>query len=189
MNRENQRIAISKRLLKEALLRLLRSTNIEKISVTELCREAGINRTTFYRYYEIPKDVLAATLEEILSDVCRILSGHELPQDKLQAVTEVFQYLEQNMQWLRIFFQNFSEVDYSAFAEALTRKLWENSDQQELQNCMTREEYQTLATLLAGGCHFVLHSWAMGTAKRSAEEMAQILCAVMDKTRQLAAFQ
>lgn len=39
-------------------MRLLDKKPLEKINITELCQEAGINRTTFYRYYELPKDVL-----------------------------------------------------------------------------------------------------------------------------------
>ena len=58
MERENQRIMLTKRLLKESLLRLLERKELDKISITELCREAGINRATFYRHYEIPRDIL-----------------------------------------------------------------------------------------------------------------------------------
>ena len=54
----NQRIALTKRLLQEALLRLMNRKPLDKISITELCDEAGINRTTFYRHYYTPHDVL-----------------------------------------------------------------------------------------------------------------------------------
>ena len=45
--KENQRIAVTKRMLQEGLLRLLRTQPIDKIKVTELCEESGINRATF----------------------------------------------------------------------------------------------------------------------------------------------
>ena len=48
---ENQRIKLTKRLLKESLLKLLTEKNIKKISVSELCQTAGINRSTFYNHY------------------------------------------------------------------------------------------------------------------------------------------
>lgn len=57
-NGENQRIRLTKRLLHEALVRLLEKSTIQKISVTQLCEEAGINRATFYRHYGSPADVL-----------------------------------------------------------------------------------------------------------------------------------
>ena len=45
---ENQRIRLSKTMLKNALIRLLANKSIDKITVYELCAEAQINRTTFY---------------------------------------------------------------------------------------------------------------------------------------------
>ena len=49
--KENQRITLTKRLLQEALLLMLRDESINKISVRDLCEKAGINRTTFYNHY------------------------------------------------------------------------------------------------------------------------------------------
>ena len=56
--KENQRIAVTKRMLKEGLLRLLRDKELKNIRITELCAESGVNRATFYRHYEMVEDVL-----------------------------------------------------------------------------------------------------------------------------------
>ena len=45
--KENQRITLTKRLLKESLVRLMEAKSLQKISVSELCKDAGINRATF----------------------------------------------------------------------------------------------------------------------------------------------
>lgn len=59
MNRqENQRVALTKRLLKEQLTTLLQKKSIQKITVVELCKGAGINRSTFYTHYGCVSDVL-----------------------------------------------------------------------------------------------------------------------------------
>jgi len=54
---ENQRVRITKMLLKDALTKLLYEKRIEKISVSELCEKAGINRSTFYKHYGSQMDV------------------------------------------------------------------------------------------------------------------------------------
>jgi len=69
---ENQRIRLSKSLLKNALLELLRTKPIGKISVYELCTQAQINRTTFYKYYGSPYDLL----NDIENDLFLVLSEH-----------------------------------------------------------------------------------------------------------------
>ena len=52
--KENQRIALTRRLLQEGMLRLLAQKKLEDISVTALCKESGINRATFYNHYTSP---------------------------------------------------------------------------------------------------------------------------------------
>ena len=54
----NQRVAITKRLLKESMIQILQKKNIRQVTVSELCSRAGINRSTFYAHYSIPSDVL-----------------------------------------------------------------------------------------------------------------------------------
>ena len=56
--RENQRVRLSKRLIKESLTRLLQTESIHKVSIRTLCEEAGVNRSTFYKYYGSQYDVL-----------------------------------------------------------------------------------------------------------------------------------
>lgn len=55
---ENQRVRLTKRIIAENLLSLMKHKELEAISVAELCREAAVNRTTFYKYYRCPEDVL-----------------------------------------------------------------------------------------------------------------------------------
>ena len=49
--KQNQRVALTKRLLQESLLQLMKEKNIQNISVKELCEASGINRSTFYKHY------------------------------------------------------------------------------------------------------------------------------------------
>ena len=48
---ENQRTRLTKRLLRESLLELLREKPVDHITVKELCEYAELNRSTFYAYY------------------------------------------------------------------------------------------------------------------------------------------
>lgn len=47
----NQRIAATKRSLQDALIEMLKTQNINSISIRELCLTARVNRTTFYNHY------------------------------------------------------------------------------------------------------------------------------------------
>ncbi|MBR6707169.1 MAG: TetR/AcrR family transcriptional regulator [Clostridia bacterium] len=54
----DRRVILTKRLLREGLLRCLKNTPIEKITIHRLCEESGVNRTTFYKHYQTPIQVL-----------------------------------------------------------------------------------------------------------------------------------
>ena len=55
---ENQRIRLSKAMLKAGLLTLLKEKPLNQISIYELCAASQINRTTFYKYYGSQTDLL-----------------------------------------------------------------------------------------------------------------------------------
>lgn len=67
--KDDQRVALTKRLLQEGLLRLLEEKDIDSIHVSELCAESGINRATFYRHYNEPRDILRNMRQNLIRDV------------------------------------------------------------------------------------------------------------------------
>lgn len=73
------RIVKTKVKLIQALSELSQDRNPEEISVSELCKKAGVNRTTFYKYYKVPADVgkesFERHMEELMEKVHRTESG------------------------------------------------------------------------------------------------------------------
>lgn len=66
---ENQRVRLSKKMLKDALVDLLQEKPLSKISVIEICETAQINRTTFYKYYGSQLDLLEDIEADFLSQM------------------------------------------------------------------------------------------------------------------------
>lgn len=52
----------------KALLTLLEKKPFEYITISELCKETGVNRSTFYLHYENTKDLLNETTRYVLED-------------------------------------------------------------------------------------------------------------------------
>ena len=82
--KEDRRIAMTRRMLKDALTEMLRETDIYHVSIRELCQRADINRTTFYKYYGSQFDLLtdmendlleflSSTIREYAEDPVRII--------------------------------------------------------------------------------------------------------------------
>ena len=71
----DKRILHTKFFLKNALLDLMKTKPIEKITTTELCAAADINRNTFYSHYSTPEEVLEEIVNEELGEVKALLSN------------------------------------------------------------------------------------------------------------------
>ena len=52
----------------KSMLKLLKNKPIEEISVSEICDDAGVGRTSFYRNYKAKEDIIKNYIEEMLED-------------------------------------------------------------------------------------------------------------------------
>lgn len=92
------RTRYTKMVIRNAFLQLLRKYSIEKISVTEICRLAEINRATFYRYYENQYDLLSSLESEMLDDIKKSVYEYKGDIDKLTE-TILCKFAEQQEMW------------------------------------------------------------------------------------------
>ncbi len=67
----NGRSSRTKTAIQEGMIRLLATYPLEKISISLLCKEANVSRTTFYHYYSIPEECYAEIMQEIMKKVDR----------------------------------------------------------------------------------------------------------------------
>lgn len=52
--------------MNDALMTILKRKPFEYITVSEICKEAGVNRSTFYLHYQNTKDLLSETTKRML---------------------------------------------------------------------------------------------------------------------------
>ena len=71
------RIEKTKKKLRDALKKLSRVQPIDQISVSRLCQEASINRTTFYKYYAVPSDIEKELIDEALEEIAKTMHREE----------------------------------------------------------------------------------------------------------------
>ena len=65
----DRRVQYTLMVLKQSLLELMADQPISRITVTEICERANINRGTFYVYYHDPYDLLAQIQNELDDDI------------------------------------------------------------------------------------------------------------------------
>ena len=102
--KEDRRVTMTKRMLKDALTDLLREMDIYHVSIRELCQRADINRTTFYKYYGSQFDLLADMENDLLvflSDTIR-----EYSDDPERIIEAACEYLENHLEFGRLIVNN-----------------------------------------------------------------------------------
>lgn len=63
------RVRYTKKVIKEVFLLILKEKKLNRITVTEICSAAEINRATFYKYYSNPEDLLNQLEQERLEEL------------------------------------------------------------------------------------------------------------------------
>lgn len=182
MERENQRITITKRLLKENMLRLLKEKEMEKISVSELCREAGINRATFYRHYGIPRDVLMEIQMDFYHELRQTIPLPACAEDVKPTIEKLCSFMADHMELLRIIIQSNSDADFAAFINELYLEIWAEIGQFGALRKLNHEDARMLTLYFAGGSYFVMRHWLLGNVRKSPEEIALYLYDLLSKT-------
>lgn len=176
MARDNQRIMLTKRLLKEALLRLLDFKGVEEINITELCAEAGINRATFYRHYSLPHDLL----DEIERDYIESFRSRESKhiynnlEELKDNLTMFCSFTLQNAELVKKLIRNGSAdkiVDmFSGFFQNYLHAANSN-----ITNPLDTKAIILVADYLSAGGFYMIRRWLMESIPKTPEEIASLI--------------
>lgn len=179
MEKVNQRIALTKRLLKDSLVQLLETESIETVSIRELCDNAGINRSTFYNYYGSPLDLLYEIESDFLTLVKENLEDTAITENYLQSIGSIAAFAEQNLKLTRLLLNNTVDPEFP-------RKLFGLPQVQTLLNKRLDHYYppQKLSyamTFLIFGCFNTIRQWINKEERESPQTIAELLMEFCNK--------
>ena len=174
--KENQRAMLSKMLLKEALIRLLREKKLEHISIKELCEEAGINRATFYRHYELPRSVLEEIKSDLIREVRAEIETAEKERDLRTIVRSVCRYLYEHRDTVTVFLRDDPVFDLETLNDMLLGVIHENTLFSFPTNVMADpRDKKLLGAFMVGGGYNMTRQWLLGGEHRGPDEMADVV--------------
>lgn len=100
----DRRVSKTKMLLKNSFIELLKTTNINKISITDLTEKANINRGTFYLHYTDIDDLIKQLEEEAIKGINDAIEknvDHLLAREYYYPIFEVTTYAKQNKDFFK----------------------------------------------------------------------------------------
>ena len=175
MEKDNQRTRLTKRLLQEALLHLLQAKSLDKISVSELCRQAGINRSTFYRHYTLPCDVLADIERGIVENLKDSFSRPNSAAELARCLKDICAYLYEHADLIRVLIRCNTDAGFAEVMHELYEKIPDLHHTFANLHTLDDESLKLSATYLGGGGYLLLRQWLIEDIQKSPDEIAAIL--------------
>lgn len=130
--KNNQRTRLSKILMKNALMDILKEKgDIHKISVRELCEKAELNRSTFYAHYNEPNDLLKELENEIIESTEEHLKkiGEENDVGAHKYILSFLKYIKDNDNVFRTLLIDVTDPNFrSRFMQQTIVQFVENLD-------------------------------------------------------------
>lgn len=173
--KENQRMRLTKMLFKNALITLLQEKTIYQISITELCDAAGLNRSTFYKYYGNVRDILTELEKETLlkSKQCMLEIAAEEENFHIAPLYHLLCDMQNNREIYQLLLNNSAGDDFPSnmmqetmdFLRCTAKSL----------NIREDEKSDYLFQYLVSGCISVVQNWINSEMKESPMEISELI--------------
>jgi AcrR family transcriptional regulator len=161
----------------ESLLTLMSQKEVKDITVTELCKSADINRTTFYKYYDDIFDMLDKVIKEWTEAILPTWDKYESHQDVLFTV---LQYVYEHKELCSVLFtgKTFDTLLYmfqDAYYTQMAKKFQGNN------TIASPEELEYLCVFLINGPTSIVLRWIKGGYKESPDYITKLIIRLVDK--------
>ncbi len=175
---ENQRTRLSKMMLKDALMELLKDKSLEEISILAICDKAQINRTTFYRHYGCQNDLFNEIVDDYVDGFRHYVENETRPNVMLERAME---YVSRQREKLALLVDSMSDALFTkAFfddptIDKLINKGFENSVPSNLRS------YKK--TFYSYGIYALVKNWLNNGCKETPKEIADIILSLYNKVK------
>lgn len=176
---ENQRTRLTKRLLRESMLELLREKPMEYITVKELCECAELNRSTFYAYYtDVPalyQEMGGELADALLEQINAINQGGKIDTEPMLS------YIRDNRELfhLLVYREKYLNANQPVQRQIIQRYLGLAPDL--VLPCGEEEREYFLQYLYMGGTG-VIHRWVQNGCDLPPEQVARLISGMIGRT-------
>ena len=169
------RTARSCQVLRQTMIRLLKEKELEKITVTELCLHAQINRSTFYEYYDDIHDLMndiETNFLEKADQLCAYITAHVLPPETVTSL--ILEFISDEKETLSLFISSYR---YTSFLKRIHKKVTYLFRSKLMQNftfpeTVSHEKLEHTIQFLSSGFYSVYLDWIQNDCREDPKELA-----------------
>lgn len=167
------RVRITKQLIEEKFFELLQEKPLNKITVKSICERAEINRTTFYKYYADPYNVL----EKVEDDLIESMRGFFKTSANVDITDTMMVILDNIMDNKEIYKTITSKNGDSNFINKMIMDSYEvkSESMDDLLPGLDMTHKEWLYRFMTYGCTNIIVSWIERDMKEPAIEVAEFI--------------
>ena len=170
--REDKRVKNTRQAIRNSFLKLIAEKPIERISVTELCRDAGVNRGTFYAHYtdayDLRNSLETELYEAVLSRMKKIGTSGRL------TTAQMLDLLRENQELCGIF--SGPHGDMEALTRFSRRSAAKYVEMNEERFCGLNEQTREyIDEMLVASIATLIKCWFDSGMREPAGEIAELL--------------
>ena len=170
--KSDRRTKYTKMVIKQALLDLMVENALNKITVTDICKQADINRGTFYTYYSDPYDLLNQIEDEFFADIRDVLEKSHMLDINYEFLVEILEYISKNRAFCRIILDG-DEL----FVQKLVNLAHDKSilEYRSLASGASGDELELVFTFISNGIVGMIQYWLQNDLKQKPRELAELI--------------
>ena len=180
--RENRRSKLTRRVFRESLTELMTEKEMKKISVSEICKRADMNRSTFYAHYEDQFDLLREIEDEFLIALRKTVTESNL-QNFAQKFEKYLDHLYQNGSLFTLLMREAPD-----FRDRIIREAFSLYEMRKESGVIVSEDpyYAQKLYFVSGGSLLLLEKWIEGNSELTTSEMADMIYSFWDRINGMA---
>lgn len=169
----DRRIKYTKKVIKDTFLNLLEEKDIKKVTVSEICELADVNRATFYRYYLDVYDLLDKIENEFTEELKSALSN-ESNYTVSSFSSDLLKVFLENKELVKILFNTNNNIYFlNTFLEIAYEKCKEKWEK-DLPN-INQEDINYASSFIFNGALGVINYWVQSDFDKDYKEISQII--------------
>ena len=170
----DQRVRYTKMVIKNSLLELMRDRSISKVTVTDICKKANINRNTFYSHYANQFELLSNIEDELYEEIRQVVGDTINLEASGKLSYEICKYIKANSNICEVLFSENGDKDLLKrilyISHDFNIKKWmkevKNIDQKLFDNWYTFTSYGSIA---------IIKKWVNSGMKESPSKIAAFI--------------
>ena len=102
---QEQQNAFNRQCISEALIRLMETKAYDDITVTEICRMAGVSRMTYYRNYSSKREIFSDYMKMIVDEFVRVQRAKDLKVRSYEMILRPVEFILYPTGWIELLYR------------------------------------------------------------------------------------